>query len=141
MRSENAIGFVMVCKALDETPKPVICFGNSTRLHVCSFTYRDLYAQLRVALKLQRADSLRLCSWRPWLRYAQCTGQIPERLLLPSHNANARNILSTTLCWYAYVKLRDEEDLVPGRINCDTRFHTLDKDSLSSSAQSEQDIF
>ena len=140
MRRANVIGFVMVCTPLDETPKPVICFEDRTRINVSSFTYRDLYAQLRVALKLRRADSLRLCSWRPWLRYAQCTGQIPERLLLPSHNADARNILGTTLFYYAYVKLRDEEDLVPDRINCDTRFHTLDEDSLSSSAQSEQNI-
>ena len=101
-------GYVMLINALDESPRPVVIVIDYDTSFGGRVTFRSLYAQIRHFLQLPLAASLRLCSWRPWYRYIQALGCIPEHRVLPSRDGNARGLLGTTLCYHAYVSLTDD---------------------------------
>ena len=87
-----------------------LSYDNLLRWPRGRLTFRMLYAQIRASLALPRAASVRLCAWRPWYRFSNDVGGIPERALLPASDEDARSLIGTTLCYYPYTRLRDEED-------------------------------
>ena len=109
-------GYVMICSKLDETPRPVVLKLDYGIHPTGGLTYRMIYDQVRSALQLLPAASLRLASWRPWFRFSNDTGGVPQRCLLPStawdadlpsRAWDARALLGTTLIFYPYISLSD----------------------------------
>ena len=98
-------GYVMICSRLDETPRPVVLKLDYDLRPDGGLTYRMMYDQVRSALQLPAKASLRLSSWRPWFRYSNDIGGVPERSLLPSSGKDARALLGTTLFFYSYISL------------------------------------
>ena len=73
-------------------------------------TYRELYVQLRAHFGLEKKQSLRVCSDRPWYHYCTQGIVIPDHELLPVHDGSCSSLLGTTLLHHPYVHLREELD-------------------------------
>ena len=90
-------------------PKPIVITLEYGERHRGGLTYRQLHQQIRQALELEPKVSMRLRCHRPWCRY-MLDMPIPERSALPSHDAQCRHLLGTTLSCYLYVHFTTEED-------------------------------
>jgi hypothetical protein len=98
--------YVMLTTLLDGTPKPCIIdldYSNE-RKPWGEVTYRQLRRQIRIHLELEPKESLRLIPARPWYRYVVIGSPIPERSSIPTHDAQCKHLLGTTLCWSSYVQ-------------------------------------
>ena len=104
-------GYVMVCTSIDETPRPIILELDYQLKPSGGLSYEMLFDQIRTALGLVPEASLRMCPWRPWYRYSQEPGQIPQRVALEARSkADATSLLGTILCFYSYVRLTPEDE-------------------------------
>jgi len=72
-----------------------------------SLTFRELHAQVRTHLKLEKKSSLRLVPYRPWYDHVTKSNNVPEHLALPVNDAGCQRVFGTTLVYFAYVHLSE----------------------------------
>ena len=100
--------YVMVRGLMNGDCHPVVLICNDDVRP--GLSYRQLYVQLRAHIGLEKKQSLRVCSDRPWYRYCTRGIIIPEHELLPVHDASCSSLFGTTLLYYTYVHLREEDE-------------------------------